>query len=42
VHGRDGMRKLLTEDENLYGALDESVREILHMPPSKNGKHASS
>jgi recombination protein RecA len=42
VQGRDGMRKLLTEDENLYGALDESVREILHMPPSKNGKHASS
>lgn len=39
VQGRDGMRKLLTENAPLYAALDQAVRNALHLPtpqaPSK-------
>lgn len=43
VQGRDGMRKLLTEDANLYAALEDAVREALHIPTRSaktNGKKA--
>ncbi|HLP29406.1 MAG TPA: recombinase RecA, partial [Candidatus Didemnitutus sp.] len=30
--GRDGMRKLLSENAPLYAALDAAVREALHLP----------
>ena len=32
VQGRDGMRKLLTENAPLYAALESVVREALHLP----------
>ncbi|MFN4908059.1 MAG: recombinase RecA [Bacteroidota bacterium] len=41
VQGRDGMRKLLTENSALYAALDAAVRQALHLPStgaSTNGK----
>ena len=44
VQGRDGMRRLLQDDEKLYAALDSAVREILHIAPkaeAKNGKDAA-
>jgi recombination protein RecA len=39
VQGRDGMRKLLTENAPLYAALDQAVRDALHLPtPQANSK----
>jgi recombination protein RecA len=43
VQGRDGMRKLLTEDAALYAALEDAVRDALHIPTraaKSNGKKA--
>lgn len=43
VQGRDGMRKLLTEDAALYAALEDAVRDALHIPTRSakaNGKKA--
>jgi recombination protein RecA len=35
VQGRDGMRKMLTENAALYAALDIAVREALHLPTTE-------
>jgi recombination protein RecA len=32
VQGRDGMRRLLTENQPLFGELEQDVRASLHMP----------
>ncbi|MBU3741658.1 MAG: recombinase RecA [Candidatus Kapabacteria bacterium] len=32
VQGRDGMRRLLTENQPLFGELEQDVRTALHMP----------
>ena len=36
VQGRDGMRRLLKDDEKLQSALTEAVREVLHMTPASD------
>ena len=44
VQGRDGMRRLLQDDDKLCAALDAAVRETLHIAPTaetKNGKEAA-
>ena len=44
VQGRDGMRRLLTDDAKLYAALEVVVKETLHIgprPAATNGKDAS-
>jgi len=42
VQGRDGMRKLLQDDPKLFAALEEAVKEILHLSkaPARNGKES--